>query len=358
MINERVAGARLRVLLIGAGRRVQNSFLPVLRCLDSQFEIVGIHSRTQSTVQAVADCWGVPAVYDLLRFDLNRVDVVALSVPTSQNVVVLRTLLPHAKRLHVVIDTPVASSWQDLKEIQKLLPQFVGVTVTEDYMNFPSFELVREGVRQGFVGRPVALTLNNTGYLYHGLALIRSFVDFAPVVRSWRQAIGGFTTIVGFHFSGGYQACVVGPYRSHAAGGLTLEGSAGIITEFPIDLKKASVKCPVYLLRMLHTDGFLTGCAIEGEGRCLKVEPSEMVAMQSMPFGDKSELNLLRGCGLAAVFRSLTETSGLNKTYGAKNALYDSFVSGLAEQGRFPVDPLTWIGKDAMTIMNVFSRLR
>jgi len=346
------------MLIVGAGRRVQNNFLPVLRFLNAQFKVVGIFSRSPSKLQGVADRWGVPAVHSLSRVDMQGVDIVAISVPTSQNAVVLRALLPHAARLRVVIDTPIANNRTELRAVRQLLVQFAGVTVTEDYMNFPSFALVREAVTQGFIGRPVALTLNNTGYLYHGLALIRSFVNFRPVVRSWRHAVGGLTTIVGFQFSGGFQACVVGPYRSHTAGGMTLEGSVGIITEFPIDIKKASGKHPAYLLSLLYTNGLLTGCGIEGDNRCLKIEPPELVAMQGMPFEDKSELNLLRGCGLATVLRSLTEQDELNATYGAKNALYDSFISGLAQQGRLPIDPLTWIGGDAMMLVHALSCLR
>lgn len=341
--------ARLKVLVIGAGRRVQGNFLPVLQALRDDFDVMGIHSRTYSRLKPVADAWNVPAVASLADIDLSAVDVVALSVPTGQNAAVLRTLAPHAAHLKLVIDTPIAWNRQELKATAPLLDRFSQVVVTEDYMNFPTFELLRSAVQQGWVGRPQALVLNNTGYLYHGLALIRSFVGFEPVVRTWRRNVGAMTHLVGYRFRNGFEAAVIGPYRGHSTGGLSLEGSAGVITEFESDFRFAQPgQRPFYRLSLEREDGRLTGCRIEGNGRLMRLEPAELKAMQAMPFEDKSDLNLLRGCGLANVFRSLREPDNLNASYGVRNAFYDGFVSRLADRGRFPFDPFTWFNRNAV----------
>jgi hypothetical protein len=171
------------------------------------------------------------------------------------------------------------------------------------------------------------------------------------------------TTLVGYRFRGGFEACVIGPYRRHTAGGLTLEGTRGVITEFPADLQDATPSRPVYLLAPRNAGGQLTGYAIETGAKSLELVPAELAAMHDMPFDDKSELNLQRGCGLATVFRSLSGPDDdpgtlLNATYGPDNAFYDSFVSRLAERGRLPVDPLTWVGRDAMSVVRALGRLR
>jgi hypothetical protein len=63
------AAQRLRVLLVGAGRRIQNNYLPALSCLTDCFEISGIHARTYEKLAPVAERWGVPAVASLEEFD-------------------------------------------------------------------------------------------------------------------------------------------------------------------------------------------------------------------------------------------------------------------------------------------------
>jgi predicted dehydrogenase len=334
------AGApRRRVLIVGAGRRVQNNFLPALRCLEERFEIRGIHSRTPQRLRSVAGRWGIEAVEDLATVDLSAIDIVAISVPTSQNAVVLRQLLAHAPNLHVVIDTPIAWSAEEKSEIEPLLDAFARVTVTEDYMNFPQFGLVREAARMGLIGRVRSLTLYNIGYLYHGLALIRSFCGFRPVRYSTRQRLGSFGAVVSYHFADEFTATVIGPYRRHTAGGLVLEGTDGIITEFPADGSPGAGDRPVYQLKPVHARDGIETFGIAFPDRELVTAPPHLAAMREMDFEDKSDLNLLRGCGLIDVFLSVAGVHNINRSYGPRNAFYDSFASRRAEQGETALDP-------------------
>jgi len=341
--------------VVGAGQRVQNNFLPVLRALRDHFTVVGVHARTAARLLPVAEQWAVPAVAELVGPELRTADVVAISIPTSQNAPVLRALLPHAARLSLVIDTPVASDIRELAATAPLLAQFKRVLVAEDYMNRPAFALARQAVAQGLIGTPLALTLNNIGYLYHGLALIRSFNQFKPALRTWRRKIDSSAIMVGYQFRNGYKACVIGPYRRGTIGGLTLEGSAGVITQSADDLPRASARRPVHLLAPRHTGGQLSGYAIEAGTKSLELYPAELTAMREMNFADKSDLNLQRGCGLATIFRALLgkddPATRLNLAYGPNNAFYDAFVSRLAGRGVLPIDPLTWFGRDVMDVM-------
>ncbi len=350
------------MLLVGAGQRVQNNFLPVLRVLGAHFSVLGVHARTAANLQPVADLWGVPAIASLAGPEVKNADVIAISVPTGANEAVLQALRPYAARLTIVIDTPIVSGRRELAAAGPLLAQFKRVVVTEDYMNFPAFALVRQAVAQGLIGEPRALTLNGIGFAYHGLALIRSFAGFEPAARTGRRKIGASATITFYKFKRGYSACVIGPYRRGTLGGLTLEGSQGVISQFADDLSRATESRPVYLLAPCFSEGYLSGYRIEAGEKSLEICPPELAAMRALPFADKSEHNLQRGCGLAAVFRSLLgddddPATRLNLAYGAENAFYDVFVSGLADRGFLPFDPLTWIGRDVMTAIRAISRL-
>jgi len=357
MISTSSEKPRLRTLIVGAGRRVQNNFLPALRCLERDFEVVGLHSRTAERFLPVAERWSIPPVHQLSAVDLSGIDVVAISVPTAQNAAVLRQLVPHAGNLSIVVDTPVAWRPKQLAEIVPLLRQFKRVVVTEDYMNFPQFALLRRAVLDGLIGTLRGVTLYNVGYQYHGLALIRSFKGFPRARRTWQHKVGTFTNVVGYDFGNDYRAMVVGPYRRHTSGGITLEGSNGILTEFPGDAVVGEAgKTPVYTLTARRKNDLIDGFFIDGTERKYETDLPDIKKMAAMDFQDKSDLNLLRGCGLIEVFNSLGEDPNINQAYGFKNALYDSFISRAAAKGLLPIDPLAWFGADIMSVVTPASR--
>jgi hypothetical protein len=320
---------KTRVLLIGAGARVKNNYLPVLTGMSDLIEIVGIHSRTPERLRLVAEAWNVKPVFDLEGVDFDGVDLVAASVPTPQNAVVMRKLLPNAARIGLVLDTPVAGSTAQLAEQAALARHFRQVSITEDYMNFPKFELVREAVRRGIVGRPKSLTLYNIGYRHHGLALIRSFTGFQAVVGQSRLALSAGADVISYRFADGFVGHVVGPYRRHSTGGLLLEGEDGLISEFPVDRKLLGSK-PAYVLAPVNGPSGIEGHRISGPGQDIMVDQPLLRAMRSMSFDDKSDMNLERGCGLAQVFLHAMGHHNINRGYGISQAWYDSFGPRLA----------------------------
>jgi len=330
--------AKVRILLIGAGRRIQNNFLPALKCLETRFQVRGIFSRTPERARRVAEVWGIPCLDVLEDDDLAGMDAVAISVPTSQNANVLKKLLPHAKRLHVVIDTPIAWTQEEFDAVTPMLAEFKGVTVTEDYMNFPQFKLVRETVRSGLIGELKNITLLNIGYLYHGLALLRSFVGFAHPVSCSRMVLNSTAVVTKFDFPGNLSGAIVGPYRRHNTGGIFIEGSKGIITEFPHDKINLETSLPVYTLSK-YTEGGVEGFVIKGDCKTVRLETPEVTKMRSMDIADKSDLNLERGVGLMDVFMSIVDFRNVNFGYSFSQALFDSFASRRAQEGKTLLDP-------------------
>lgn len=320
--------------------------MPALACLRKEFAICGIHSRTEAKSAEVARRWGVPSVPSLAEFDLSDVDVVAVSVPTSQNANVLHQLQGAAANLELVIDTPIASDGSEQAAIAPLLKNYKNVVVAEDYMNFPRFALIRSVVERGKIGPLRSLTLYNIGFQYHGLALIRSFVGFEPVVESWRRPLSSRASVVGYAFDGDVSAAVVGPYRRHSSGGIFVEGDTGFISEFPIDKETAPPDKKAFVLSKLTTGGLLSGFEIRGDGEAFSVDLDDIRGMREHEFADKSDLNLERGCGLINVFRSLLDFRNFHRNYSAADAFYDGFVSRRAEKGETPLDPFhTFAGR-------------
>lgn len=345
------SASRKKVLLVGAGRRMQNNFLPAFACLRDHFEIAGIHARSATRMVPLAAQWGVEPVPDLSRFDLSGVDIVALSVPTSANAAVLRQLQASAAGLHVVIDTPIALNRVELRQCWSLLEAFAHATITEDYMNFPQFELARRAVKAGVIGKPVSATLDRIGYRYHGLALIRSLAGF-PKVRSSRRFAGAGRETVRYILEGGFEASVLGPYERR--GRLVLQGSEGVLVHDDGEPEAPAIPGAWKIVPDRGTGGTIGQFALTdpaGKPADPGVPTPEIAQMAAMAFPDKSEVNLSRGWGLVRVLRSVMQPDGLNDRYGARDALYDSTISRIASRGLLRFDPFRWIGSDFVDVL-------
>lgn len=352
---------KLRVFIFGAGQRVRNNFLPALHFLQNYFEIVGITARTTERLAPLAKRWNLEAVVDVATLDWSKIDVVILSVPVPQNAKILRRIAPFASRLRLVIDTPIANTLDELAACKPWLSKFKSVLVTEDYMNFPIFSLIRRATSERLIGDVKSIGLFNIGYDFHGLALIRSFSNFEPVVLRTSKEIGVSAKAITYHIRGGLRGHVIGPYRQHTTGGIVVEGTEGVITEFPSDLRfgRNSEK-QFFLVKPMHDDNELAGYRIESAAGepVSSIELTTLRAMRTMDFEDKSELNLCRGHGLVDVFRSLLGHQNVNSHYGADNAICDSFVSRVSSLGSIYFDPLVLAGGTALTWLELLASLK
>jgi hypothetical protein len=340
----------IRIGVIGVGRRGQGNFLPALTCLRGEFSIAWVHSRTREHLRNVASCWNVEPAERLDDDALRSVDAVAVSVPIEQNIPVLKMLEPHASRLTVVIDTPITQSIRDALICAKLLAKFKSVLVTEDYMNFPEFELTRRAVAGNLIGRVSQVHLNGLGYRYHGLALLRSFADFAPVRSTRRRSLEGAGTAIDYRFRGGLSGCVIGPYRRDS-GDFRIEGETGTIAAFPGGQPRDVGQGPsMHMMRFDRVDGVLCSMSLESETSRHEIPLPEIAMLIGLPFTDKSEINLKRSWGLMQVFVSLREDN-LNRRYGFRNALYDSLISRAADKLPLLFDPTTYAGTNAFDLI-------
>jgi hypothetical protein len=335
---------RKRVLIIGAGRRGQNSYLPAFHCLSHLFEVVGLHSRTSARAVAVARKWHVPAVDRLADIDLSTIDLAVVAVPPDQNVAVLQALLPFARGLNILIDTPIASDRKQLESVVPLLEQFESVTVAEDHMNFPFHKIARDAAAEGIIGRPKSLSLLNIGYLYHGLSIIRALTGFAPATGSWNKPLGTHGKVVGFTFADGFTATMIGPYRRQdKVAGLILEGASGIISETAMDANYIGHNRKMYVLQPIRSDGQIIAYSVTGKDYKRVMELPYINQLRTLDFPDKSEINLLQVSGNMDIILSIFHEWNINRGYGYKNGLYDSFAAGRADSGYHQLDTLPQI---------------
>ena len=172
------------VFLVGSGNRMKQNFIPAFKCLDYPVVISGIYSRTSQHATEVGELWGIESQAELECPALANADVIVISITTRYVSDILKKIhrFTDTKNKVLIIDTPV---FEGLKHIQSayLLRKYQNTIVTEDYMNFPQFAIVRDIIKQGKLGNIKKIEMHNIGYRYHGLATARAFLEFS-LVRS------------------------------------------------------------------------------------------------------------------------------------------------------------------------------
>jgi hypothetical protein len=317
-----------RVAVVGAGRRVRQNFLPAAAALGDGIEVVGIASRGHRSAEELGDAWGIPAVKGVAAFDWDDVDAVVVSVATSQVPNVLRQLEPYGEALDLVLDTPPFAGPADVRWA-RLFKGFRRTLIAEDFMRFPQFDLLRAAVDAGAVGEPRRVVLRRTGFLYHGMALARSFFGFREV-RSFRTRPGARTgRDVRYVLHGGGVADVETPYEPES-GAVIVVGSDGTLRAGgdTADDEAVSAPGPVAAIAEIERDGAVTGFALETRVGRFEHVPRALAALRAMDLEDDREFNLAKTCGTASVLRQL-ESSGPGP-YGPADAIYDTVVSSLA----------------------------
>ncbi len=316
------------MLIIGSGYRVRNSFLPALRLLDSHVEVVGVHSRNITHAREAGEPFGVGAIENLRSLRPGDVDAVMVSVTPTSNMAVLRATAHLAPGAALVMDTPAAVRWGDLRQLG-LYRRWRAVRVAEDFMNLPQFRLVGQTIAAGAVGDVVHIRLESMGYRYHALALLRSWLGF-PLVRSahGRRSRGGAVNIV-YRFPGGVTGEVIEPFTG-ADGPFEVIGTRASITGHSMGHPVAGSASAAGRLERIEDDdahGTLSGFRVAGFNDEWTTSLPSLVPLRALGLEDDSEFNLLRVEALSHIIASLWSEDPLNSAYRLQDGMADGLVS-------------------------------
>ncbi|MGE2813678.1 Gfo/Idh/MocA family protein [Mycobacterium heidelbergense] len=329
-------------MVIGSGYRAKNAFLPALACLDSNVEVVGVHSRNFAHAREAGRQFGVDPIEDLRSLRPGDVDVVLVSVTPTSILAVLRATAHIAPGAALLMDTPAMGGLADLRHLA-LYRRWRTVRVGEDFMNMPQFRLVGKVIDSGALGDVVRLRLTNMGFAYHALALLRSWLGY-PLVRSARSRRSGGTAVdIVYRFPGGVTAEVIEPY-TRGEGFIEVVGTraslAGHMMGYATGDRAGRVGGVArgargQLERLEDGDG-LSGFQVVGLGPEITARIPSLVRLRAMGLEDDSEFNLIRIDGLCRVISSLWSPDPVNTEYRLQEALIDVLVS-------FAARPLPWL---------------
>ena len=173
--------SRLRIALVGAGRRGAGAHLPVIPRLDDVYELVAICDRDEATANRYAAELGVRAytsVRELVRHEtLDAADVV---VPVDAHHAICLFLMERG--VHVLVETPIAPTLAlaDLM-IEGARRHDVKLEVAENYYRAPLERLKARAVDAGLIGEVSRLYRIFYEGGYHGMSILRTHARGAPV---------------------------------------------------------------------------------------------------------------------------------------------------------------------------------
>lgn len=180
---------RLRFAVVGAGKRSEEIYCPLLITLDGDVELVGIWGRSEPRARALGEKFHVPWFTDVERLcDQARPHAVIVSVNYWANGEIGRRVVELG--LHALLETPIAHDLADADGIiAGAKARGLQIEVAEQYYRRP-IERLKCALIDAEVFGQVHVACNDCmGHGYHGVSLIRSYLGFDNTLAS----VSGFT---------------------------------------------------------------------------------------------------------------------------------------------------------------------
>jgi predicted dehydrogenase len=184
---------RIRVAIVGTGKRSDYLYAPLLHTLREEVQFVGVWGRSEQKARELGEKHHVPWFTDLdqMRNALD-VDAAIVSVANPANGAIGRHVIELG--LHALLETPIANSLNDADAIiSGAEAKNLKVEVAEQYYRRPAERLKRALIDAGIFGRVLVAYNDFMGHGYHGMSLIRSYIGFDEPVDSVMGTKAKFT---------------------------------------------------------------------------------------------------------------------------------------------------------------------
>jgi choline dehydrogenase-like flavoprotein/predicted dehydrogenase len=168
-------GSRMRVGFIGAGDRIKNVYLPILKALSDEFDIIGFTNRTPAKAESFSQETGLRAFTDARSLtETGKADFVVVAVASGAVDDALPALLGVGCPL--LVETPICWNVRKGRKLLRTIAKsgtMVGVAEQTPFM--PNERLKRKLIELGVIGR-IAVAYNDfAAYDYHAIAALRAY---------------------------------------------------------------------------------------------------------------------------------------------------------------------------------------
>lgn len=187
---------RLRLALVGAGRRGCGAHLPVIAALQDAFELVAICDRDPEVAQRVAAQYGARAFTHVAEMvESVQIDVADVTVPADAHHPVACFLAAHG--IHLLVETPIAVTRRTAAMmIEAATRHNVVLEVAENPYRAPVERLKQAAIRAGTIGEVSRIYHVFREGGYHGMSSVRIKAGADPVALFGNRHVTPVTEIV------------------------------------------------------------------------------------------------------------------------------------------------------------------
>lgn len=338
----------IKILIIGSGERIRQVILPALHCMQPKVKVAGIHSRTQSTVETLANAWGCRGSSELTDFDFNQIDLIIIAITKENNPQILQKLIDlNAHHLPILLDTPPVhlSGLRDLKWFKR----FTNLYITEDEIAHPYWQMATRLIQNGKIGRLQKVWLYHSAYRYHGFARLRWLSNGSHVLASRATGYPGGASELHLRFANGLRGTMIEPFTTGHAH-FMMTGTEGTITTMPISLIEEGTT-HFHLSHERKADGRISHYLINGDAQ--PANRLDQLYFQNLPlnkFEDHSAWNLHKIRGVMELIEAIENGASSPYRYTYQDANYDYVASTMLRRLPIYFDPLSWFGSSLISL--------
>ncbi len=353
--GKHASGRPARVGLIGAGHRVLSHYLPVLRSLSADFQVVGVTSRSQESAERVAGeiACGVFRDAASLVSEAKADFLIAAVSPAA-----IDGFLPGLTGIPVplLLETPFA--W-NVRRGRKTLQAFqkcgMIVGVAEQFPYLPAEQLKRKVIELGILGRIVGVHNDHAVFDYHGIATLRSYL-------AWNQKPTGISATVARVPRSDPPASGLGSEPDiWMHGAIALSDGTNLVHHYSSDYFDSPIRGP-RALRVYGTTGYIVGDTITLQGpdgspstssfnrevgdgclQSISIDTPSGAVRWSNPFADHRFSDEQIGIAMHLMQMRNVVFSGGEPIYSAERALEDSeILTAMSFSAGMQGKPVRW----------------
>lgn len=185
---------RLKIAMVGAGRRAAGGWLPVLDAFDDQLKLVAVCNTGNPRGEEAASKYHTRWYTNIEQMlDKEKPDLVAIAVNPVNTFDVAMPILERG--ISLVTETPIAAKLDQADAmIAKAQETGAKLEVAENLYRVPRERLKRKMIIEGAFGQVWRAQNDNRTHNYHAVSLIRSYIGFDVPIVSVIGVQGQFPT--------------------------------------------------------------------------------------------------------------------------------------------------------------------
>ncbi len=286
---------RKNIIVIGAGKRAQTDVLPAIEAT-GKFEITGVYAEGARRIYIGPKHYDVVPLPNLPKYLVRKAAWIYVGVPVAQVAPVLAFLEKFdTSTIGLILDTPVFP--KKYLGNKKYFKNFAHVVAAEDTAYLPWIQPLKE-----ILSEITSMTFNQSAYAYHGIALIKTLMNNAPIISARLKKRAGKPAVeITFSVAGKKVPATIIEPRDYKNGTFTISGLNGTITD---NLADTTI---TQKIRPIIAGGLCVGLDIAGKHITFTTAQSQLIGLVPNDATVTSLTLELKRLGLVTLLSNLAE---------------------------------------------------